>query len=150
MSWIERGPLLQALRALAAGGVVLLWLRTAAAAGRLEGEAGLTLLGLAFLIYIGATILAGIVVQIVLTLLSILVDGEHIETLMDERDRAVERRSMNAGLTLAGAGLVAGSLALWQGWGAVWGLCLILSGFIAADIAVNTARFIAYRRGLSA
>ena len=67
--------------------------------------------------------------------------------LCDERDKAIERRAIEVGFTVVGIGFVAMALALWQGWGAVWAINLLLGGFVASDISVNLLKFRSYWRG---
>jgi hypothetical protein len=147
MSWLERSTLAQALRAVAIYAVFLSYMRTMAADGRLLGEAGLNRLGLAILILIGATIAAGIIVQILAVILAAINGDEKMADLIDERDKAIERRAIEVGFGVVGFGFLAMALALWQGWGAIWAINLLLGGFVASDILVNLLKFRSYWRG---
>ena len=147
MSWLERSTLAQALRAAVIYAIFLTYMRAMAADGRLAGDAGLGRLGLAILILIGATVVVGIVVQILAVILGAITGDEKIADLIDERDKAIERRAIEIGFTVVGAGFVAMALALWQGWGAVWAINLLLGGFVASDILVNLLKFRSYWRG---
>ena len=147
MSWLERSTLAQALRAAVIYAVFLSYLRNMAAGGRLAGDAGLGRLGFAILMLIGATIVAGIVVQILAVILAAATGDEKMADLIDERDKAIERRAIEVGFGVVGTGFVAMALALWQGWGAVWAINLLLAGFVASDILVNLLKFRSYWRG---
>ena len=147
MSWLERSTLAQALRAVAIYAVFLSYMRAMAADGRLVGEAGLNRLGLAILILIGATIVVGIIVQILAVILAAINGDEKMADLIDERDKAIERRAIEVGFGVVGFGFLAMALALWQGWGAVWAINLLLGGFVASDILVNLLKFRSYWRG---
>jgi hypothetical protein len=147
MSWLERSTLAQALRAAVIYAVFLSSMRNMAADGRLAGDPGLGRLGLAILILIGATIVAGIIVQVLAVILSTVTNDEKMTDLIDERDKAIERRAIEVGFGVVGAGFVAMALALWQGWGAVWAINLLLGGFVASDILVNLLKFRSYWRG---
>ena len=147
MSWLERSTFAQALRAAVIYAVFLSYMRSMAADGRLTGDAGQGRLGLAILILIGATVVVGIVVQILAVILAAITGDEKMADLIDERDKAIERRAIEIGFTLVGAGFVAMALALWQGWGAVWAINLLLGGFVASDILVNLLKFRSYWRG---
>ena len=147
MSWLERSTLAQALRAIVIYAVFLSYLRRMAADGRLDGEAGLSGLGLAILILIGATIVVGIIVQILAVMVSVATGHEKMADLIDERDKAIERRAIEIGFTVVGFGFLAMALALWQGWGAIWAINLLLGGFVASDILVNLLKFRSYWRG---
>ena len=147
MSWLERSTLAQALRAAVIYAIFLTYMRAMAADGRLTGDAGLGRLGLAILILIGATVVVGILVQILAVILAAITGDEKMADLIDERDKAIERRAIEIGFTVVGAGFVAMALALWQGWGAVWAINLLLGGFVASDILVNLLKFRSYWRG---
>ena len=147
MSWLERSTLAQALRAAVIYIVFLSYLRDMAAQGRLAGEAGLGQLGLAILVLIGVTVVAGIVVLILAVILAALSGDEKIVDLLDERDKAIERRAIEVGFTVVSIGFVAMALSLWQGWGAIWAINLLVGGFVASDILVNLLKFRSYWRG---
>lgn len=147
MSWLERSTLAQALRAVAVYVAFLLYLRGLASDGQLSGEDGLSRLGLAILILIGATVLAGIVVQILAVIMATASGDEKMIDMSDERDKAIERRAIEVGFGVAGAGFLSMALALWQGWGAVWSINLLIGGFMASDILVNLLKFRSYWRG---
>ncbi len=147
MSWLERSTFAQALRAMVIYAWFLSYMRSLAADGRLAGDAGLGQLGLAILILIGATVLAGVVVQILAVILSTITSDEKMTDLSDERDKAIERRAIEVGFGFVGAGFLAMALALWQGWGAVWAINLLIGGFVVSDILVNLLKFRSYWRG---
>ena len=147
MSWLERATLVQALRP----AMLYLWFlarqRELMASGALDGPDALTLLGWEMLLLIIATVAVGIVIQIAATLLATLVEGETVEAIDDERDRLIEARAMVKGFTIVGVGFLTAVLALWQGWGAVWGFNLVLAGMVASDVVVNLWKFLRYARG---
>lgn len=64
-----------------------------------------------------AKVVVGIVVQILAVILAAITGDEKMTDLCDERDKAIERRAIEIGFTVVGAGFVAMALALWQGWG---------------------------------
>lgn len=147
MSWLERSTLAQALRAAVIYAVFLTYMQAMAADGRLIGDAGLTRLGLAILILIGATIIIGIILQILAMIMAAINGEEAMADLTDERDKAIERRAIEVGFGVVGFGFLAMALALWQGWGAIWAINLLLGGFVASDILVNLLKFRSYWRG---
>ena len=147
MSWLERSTLAQALRAAVIYAVFLAYMQGMTADGRLTGDAGLSHLGLAILILIGATVIIGIILQILAMILAAIYGEEAMADLTDERDKAIERRAIEVGFTVVGCGFLAMALALWQGWGAIWAINLLLGGFVASDILVNLLKFRSYWRG---
>lgn len=147
MSWLERSTFAQALRAAVIYAVFLSYMQAMAADGQLAGDAGLSRLGLAILILIGATIVVGIIVQILAVMLAAINGDEKMADLIDERDRAIERRAIEVGFAVVGFGFLAMALALWQGWGAIWAINLLLGGFVTSDIIVNLLKFRSYWRG---
>ncbi len=147
MSWLERGWLVQALRALLVYGWYLTRQRELSAAGALEGQQGLVLLGWEMLLLILVTVAAGLVVHILCVILSVATGQESASGLEDERDKLIEARAMVTGFTMTGLGFMAAVLALWQGWGAVWAINLMLLGMVAADVCVNLIKFVRYWRG---
>ena len=147
MSWLERGWLVHALRALAVYGWYLLRQRDLAASGALNGPEGLVRLGWEMLLLIMVTIVAGLVVQILFVIVTVATGQETVSGLDDERDKLIEARAMVTGFSMAGMGFLAGVLALWQGWGPVWAFNLVLAGMVAADVTVNLIKFFRYWRG---
>ena len=147
MSWLERATLVQALRPI----VIWLWFldrqRDHLASGALDGPQGLTLLGWEMLLLIIVTVVAGIVIQIGAVILSTATGQETIAGIDDERDRLIEARAMVRGFTMVGFGFLGAILALWQGWGAVWAMNLMLAGMVLSDIVVNLLKFWRYARG---
>lgn len=148
MSWFERATAVQALRAVLVYAWFLHRQQGHLAAGALDGEAGLRLLGWEMLLLVMVTIVFGIVIQIVATILTTATGEESIAAIEDERDRLIEARAMVRGFSLAGMGFLAAMLALWQGWGAVWAINLMLAGMVLADIVVNLLKFFHYARGV--
>jgi hypothetical protein len=148
MSWIERAPLAQALRALIVYGWYLSRQRDLAAAGALDGPGGLQALGWEILLLIIVTIGVGIVIQIIAVVLAIATGQESGSGIDDERDKLIEARAMVRGFTFVGFGFLGMALALWQGWGAVWAVNLMLAGMVACDLVVCLIRFLRYWRGV--
>ncbi len=147
MSWLERSSLVQALRAL----IVFAWYlsrhRALSASGAFDTPQGLTVLGWEMLLMILVTVAAGLVVQILAVVLSVATGQETGKGLDDERDKLIEARAMVSSFGVAGLGFLAAVLALWQGWGAVWAMNLMLTGMVAADVVVNLIKFLRYWRG---
>ena len=125
MSWLERATLVQALRPVA------IWLWFLSAQGPLVAVTDLRLLGWQMLMLIVATVVVGIVIQVLAIILTV-ATGDTANEFEDERDKLIEARATVTGFTLSGLGFLAGVLALWQGWGAVWALNLVLGGMVAA------------------
>ncbi len=147
MTFLEINNIVQTLRALVFAAIYVVWARGAALAGRFDGDAGLVLLGKGILVLIAATVVAGIVLHIIGMIVTIVAGQESKPGEMDERDRLIELKSFQHGFTCCGLGLLAAVIALWYGWGAIWGFHLILAGFTTADVLVNTLKFRAYLRG---
>lgn len=137
MSWLERAPLAQALRPV----LIYAWYLFRPAPESLEA------LGWNILMLIVATIIVGIIVQIIFVILSTMTGQERIEGIEDERDKMIEALSMVRAFTFVGIGFVGAALALWQGWGAIWAMNLMVGGMVACDIAVNLLKYWRYARG---
>jgi hypothetical protein len=147
MSYIEKGAALQALRAVLVALGYLWWIWPAHADGRLYGEGGLALLGRGVLWLIAATVLAGIAVQILVSILSVATKEESGPDFQDERERQIERRALETGFVFVGLGFFGAMAALALGWPAAHGFHLMLAGMVACDAGVNLLKFRAYRRG---
>jgi hypothetical protein len=147
MTFLEINNIVQTLRALAFAGIYASWARGAALAGRFDGEAGLVLLGKGILVLIAATVVAGIVLHVIGMIVTIVAGQESKPGEMDERDRLIDQKSFEHGFNCCGLGLLAAVIALWYGWGAVWGFHLILAGFTAGDVLMSALKFRAYLRG---
>ena len=148
MSWLEGATLVQALRAVA----IYLWYlsrqRDLWASGALDGPQGLTVLGWEILLLIIVTIVVGMLIQLVAVIISTATGQESCAGIEDERDRLIEARAMVKGFGMVGFGFLAAVLALWQGWGAIWAMNLLLAGMVASDILVNLVKFLRYVRGV--
>lgn len=143
----EWSALVQAVRAVAVYAWFLSRQRDLAASGVLSSPEGLEALGWEMLLLIMVTMGTGLLLQIGATVLMVARGGESIDALDDERDRLFEARAMVRGFIPIGFGFLSGVLALWQGWGAVWALNLIVAGMAASDATVNLDRFFRYWRG---
>jgi Mn2+/Fe2+ NRAMP family transporter len=104
-------------------------------------------LGWNILMLIIATVIVGIFVQIIFVILSTVTGQEQIEGIEDERDKMIEALAMVRAFTFVGIGFVGAALALWQGWGAIWAMNLMVGGMVACDIAVNLLKYWRYARG---
>ncbi len=147
MTFLEINNIVQTLRALVFAAIYVVWARGVSSAGRFDGPEGLVLLGKGILVLIGATVVAGIVLHIIGMIVTIVAGQESKPGEMDERDRLIDQKSFEHGITCCGLGLLAAVIALWYGWGAIWGFHLILAGFTAADVLASALKFRAYLRG---
>lgn len=147
MSWLESSWLVQALRALILYGWYLSRHSELKAAKAFDGPQGFETLGWEILLLVMVTIAAGLVIQIFFVIMSVATGQESVDGIDDERDKLIEARAMVKGFTMVGLGFLASVLALWQGWGAVWAINLMLGGMVAADVTVNVIKFIRYWRG---
>jgi hypothetical protein len=147
MSYLETGSLLHVIRAIAGAVVFKFWVDGADAAGRLAGEAGLVLIGKASLIFIAATVAAGLIVQIATLIFAFVSGAESRPGDLDERDRLIELKAIARGFAACGLGFVAFFLGLALGWPLIAALHLLFGGFILSDILVNALKVLAYRRG---
>ena len=146
MTFPEFSTLLQTFRALVLGGFYANWANGAVAAGRIDGEAGMVLLGKALLIYIGATVVTGIVVQVLSIIIAVARGEESRPGDLDERDLAIERRATVKGFSTVGLGFVGMAVALWYDWDAVSAIHVLFGGFVLADVVTNLAKFVSYWR----
>ena len=147
MSWLERCWLAQTLRPIVVYGWYLNRHFEFAAQGAFNGPDGLKLLGWELLLLIIATIIAGIIVQAGFVITSVATGQETIDGIDDERDKQIEARAMKHGFTATGLGFLSMVLALWQGWGLLWAVNLLLAGMVLADVTVNFYKFFRYWRG---
>jgi hypothetical protein len=118
-----------------------------AASGALSGAGGLETLGWELMLLVMVNLGSGLALQIGATVLMVAKGGENIHALDDERDRMFEARAMVRGYIPIGLGFLSGVIALWQGWGAVWGINMIVAGMVLSDMTVNLDRFFRYWRG---
>ncbi|MFM2354477.1 MAG: hypothetical protein RLZZ528_213 [Pseudomonadota bacterium] len=139
--------MLQALRAVAVYGLFLSWMLDYRAAGSLYAPGAEVLVATSALWLIGLTVGAGLLVQIAVSILSGVTKDENLEHLFDERDKQIERRAIEVGFGIVGAGFVAAMLALARGWPVADGLNVLILGFVAADVVVNLLKFRSYLRG---
>jgi hypothetical protein len=147
MTHVERGALFQALRALAVYALYLVWMRDHHLDGSLHSPGAEVLVAQSALWLIGLTIAAGLLVQIVVTILSGITRDENLAHLFDERDKQIERRAIESGFGIVGAAFVATLAALANGWTPAVSLNVLVAGFVLADLAVNLLKFRSYLRG---
>ncbi|MGL5008439.1 MAG: hypothetical protein ACRC6I_01050 [Paracoccaceae bacterium] len=147
MTYVERGALLQALRALAVYALYLTWMQGYHADGTLYAAGAEVLVGKAALWLIGLTVGAGLLVQIGVTILSGITRDENLAHLFDERDKQIERRAIETGFGIVGAGFLALMAALAAAWPVGIALNLLVLAFVLADLTVNLIKFRAYLKG---
>ena len=148
MSWWDRSWLAQTLRAALVYGWYLSRQQDLIASNAYKGAEGLKLLGWELLLFIIATIAVGMVVQGFFAILAVTTGEETTEGLgEDERDKQIEARAMVKGFTMTGLGFLGFVLALWQGWGLLWAVNILLAGMVLADMTVNLYKFYRYLRG---
>ena len=148
MSWYELSWPAQALRALIVYGWYLSRNAGPVASGAFENAEGTKLLGWELLLFIIVTIVAGIIVQAFFAIMAVTSGQETTELLgEDERDKRIEARAMVRGFTMTGLGFGGMVLALWQGWGAIWAINVMLCGMVLNDVTVNLYKFFRYWRG---
>lgn len=147
MTFVERGALLQAFRAVAVYGLFLSWMLGYRADGSLYAPGAEVLVAKSVLWLIGLTVGAGLIVQIVVSILSGVTKDENLAHLFDERDKQIERRAIEVGFGIVGAGFVAAMLALARGWPVAEGLNVLVLGFVLADVVVNVLKYRSYQRG---
>ena len=147
MSWLERCWLAQTLRPIVVYGWYLNRHLEFAASGAFDGPEGLKLLGWELLLLIIVTIVAGLVLQILFVITSVATGQETVDGIDDERDKRIEARAMVHGFTMTGLGFLGMVLALWQGWGVLWAVNVMLAGMVLADFTVNLYKSFRYWRG---
>lgn len=147
MTYVEMGAALQVVRGLAVYTLYLSWILPAHADGSLYVPGAEVLVGNSALWLIGLAVGGGLLVQIAVTILSSIARDENLAQLFDERDRLIERRAVEVGFSIVGAGFLGAMLALAQGWAVGVGLNVLVLGFVAADVVVNLLKFRAYLRG---
>jgi hypothetical protein len=138
MSWLERATFAQGLRAIAVYSWYLSW----------PWPDTLEQLGWNMLLLIISTIVAGMVIQMIFVILAMVTGQEREMQVEDERDKLIEALSMVRGFTFVGFGFLAAVLALWQGWGAIWAMNLMLAGMVASDVTICGLKFWRYARGV--
>jgi hypothetical protein len=147
MTFIEKGVLLQALRAAVIYAIYLSWMQGYHADGSLYAAGAGVVVGKAALWLVGLTVGAGLVVQIGVTIVSGITRDENLAHLSDERDKQIERRAIEAGFGIVGVGFVTLMAALAAGWPVGIALNLLVLGFVLADLVVNFLKFRAYLKG---
>jgi nitrogen fixation-related uncharacterized protein len=128
---------------------LFLWLLIAGhAAGRFSGPDGVQVWALLVLKLIGASIVIGIVLAILMAIIWQVVTGEKPDLTRDERDRAISGIGWKVRGIVTAIGIVGAVGALALGHPVITAMNLILAGCAIADTGGNLAKFHAYRRGL--
>ncbi len=119
-----------------------------AASGAFDGPEGLRLLGWELLLFIMVSIAAGFAVVAIFSILASATGHGSVEMFgNDERSKYVESRGNALAFAITAFGFLAMVLTLWQGWGLLWAINLMVAGMVAADIAASSSMFIRYWRG---
>jgi hypothetical protein len=147
MTYVEKGALLQALRVLAIYALYLTWMRAYHLDGTLLADGAEVAVARSALWLIGLTIGVGLLLQIMVTILSGITKDENLTHLFDERDKQIERRAIETGFGIVGAGFLATMAALAYGWSVALALNLLVAAFVLADLMVNLLKFRSYLRG---
>jgi hypothetical protein len=148
MSLFEMSWPAQTIRSLA----VYIWFLSRqldlATAGAFDGPEGLRLLGWELLLFIMVSIATGFVVVAIFSILASITGQDSIEMFgNDERSKYVESRGNALAFAITALGFLAMVLALWQGWGILWAINLMVAGMVAADAAASSFMFVRYWRG---
>lgn len=118
------------------------------AAGQFDGSDGVQVWAVLVLRLMGASIVIGIVLVIVMAIVIRVVTGEKPDLARDERDRAISGiRWTVQGIVMA-IGMVEAVGALALGQEIITAMNLILSVWALGDTAGNLAKLYVYRRGL--
>ncbi len=147
MTFVEKGALLQALRALAVYALYMTWMLGYHADGTLYAAGAEVIVARSALWLIGLTVGAGLAVQIAVTILSGITKDENLAHLFDERDKHIERRAIETGFGIVGAGFLATMVALAAQWPLAVSLNLLVAAFVLADLIVNLLKFRSYLKG---
>ena len=116
--------------------------------GRFAGEDASSLLGRAILFLIAGGIVANIIVTILFSVGSAIVErNENPSFVVDERDRLIELRGMRFSNYLTGAGIIASMIALAIGQSIFVVLNMIIASLALSDIISNLLMLGIYRRG---
>lgn len=119
------------------------------AAGRFDGAEGLILLGKTGLIFMGASVVVVIAVNIMFSILhAIITQNPKPSFVIDERDRYIERRGMQVSSVISGIGMIAGMIGLMQGYGAVPVFFLLVLACALGELISSLARLAMYRLGM--
>lgn len=128
---------------------LFLWFLVAGhAAGRFDGPDGVQTWAVLVLKLIGASILLGIVLAIVMAIVWRAITGEAPDLTRDERDRAISGIGWKVQALGTAIGIVAAIGALAMGHEVIAAMNIILAGCAFGDTGGNLAKLHAYRRGV--
>jgi len=148
MSHEERNVVTEILANAVIIGLFVWFLVTSQIAGRFDGPDGVQVWAVLVLKLIGASIVMGIVLAILMAIFWRIVTGESPDLTRDERDRAIAGLGWKVSMLGTAAGFVGGIVALATGSSVILGLNLMLAGCALGDTGGNLAKFYAYRRGI--
>lgn len=118
------------------------------AAGLFDGPDGSALLGQTILTLIGAGIVLNIVGHIGFSILhAIVTNTPKPSFIVDERDRAIERKGDRIGHFITGAGLILSMVLLATGTGPLPVIVVITFAFVIGDLIGNIAKLGIYGTG---
>lgn len=148
MSHEERNVLTEILANAIIIGLFLWFLVNGQATGRFDGPDGLQVWAVLVLKLIATSIVIGIILAIVMSILWRAVTGETADLTRDERDRAISGIGWKVQGLATAFGIVGAICALALGQSMITAMNLILAGCAFGDTAGNLAKLYAYRRGL--
>lgn len=114
--------------------------------GYFDGPDGMALTGRAVLVLMAAIVVAGILGQIVLAIVTTIL-GAELEMNEDERDKLIELRAMHLGFSLFGAGFLASFIALALGRPPFEVFHFIVYAMIVTGLLADVIRIRLHRRG---
>lgn len=116
--------------------------------GQFDGPEGLILLGKTGLYFVGASVIGNISALILLNVLHVAMTGDSSpSSLVDERDKMIERRGMQIFGAVVGIGIVSAMIALALGVAAVPVFFIILLSFALAELVSGFAKMAMFRLG---
>jgi heme A synthase len=121
-------------------------IHTLAEQGYFGGPDGDILTGRALLILVGLIIGAGILGQIVFTIVAAIA-GHSAEFDEDERDRQIDQRAMRAAFVLVGMAMIGALIMLATGATPFLSFHILVFGMVAAGLIADLWRIALYRRG---
>lgn len=148
MSHEERNVLTEILANAIIIGLFLWYLVAGHAAGQFDGPDGVQVWAMLVLRLMGASIVIGIVLVIVMAIVCRVVTGEKSDLVRDERDRAISGIRWTVQGIIMALGIVGAVGALALGQQIITAMNLILAVWALGDTAGNLAKLYVYRRGL--
>ncbi len=116
--------------------------------GQFDGPEGLIFLGKTGLYFVGASVIGNISALILLNILHAAITGDNSpSSLVDERDKMVERRGMQIFGVVVGIGIISAMIALALGVAAVPAFFIILLSFALAELISGCAKIAMFRLG---